>query len=237
MKNILLTFTALAATAQVASAAVISVNLADQNNAGSVLADDESAGAVDVGFWNNFVEGSSAITVRDDSDVTLTGTTFNYSGTIFREAIFSNNNKELLANVGNTDGTFTVAGLPTAYTSGGYNVYLYVANDSRQGADYTATITPAGGSAITIFGEQRNPAYINAADGTALINSTGATAMDTTGGDYVLFTGLDATGFTLTSSYGGGANGQAGIQIVAVPEPSAALLGALGLLGLLHRRR
>lgn len=69
---------------------------------------------------------------------------------------------------------------------------------------------------------------------------TGTGVGNNSEGNYVVFTGITGTSFTLNA---GGTAGTAlrapinGFQIIQVPEPTSALLVALGSLALLRRRR
>lgn len=64
----------------------------------------------------------------------------------------------------------------------------------------------------------------------------GATLVE--GDEYVRFTGTGNSNIVITfASHGGGLAAFNGFQLEQVPEPSAALLGGLGMLALLRRRR
>lgn len=143
----------------------------------------------------------------------------------------------------------TIAGLAIG---GVYDIYFYsqgddnVADDQNDGQNGLFAITSSLGGPV--------------------VGSTKQTGYDgVSGGDEALVEGVEYVKFTATANSLGeiffkwenvvpglnvtgdlvpnlGDNGSRyavlnGIQIVAVPEPSVALLGALGLLGLLRRRR
>ncbi|MES2997423.1 MAG: PEP-CTERM sorting domain-containing protein [Verrucomicrobiota bacterium] len=131
---------------------------------------------------------------------------------------------------GNSNETITISGLGGDFAAG-YDVYLYF--DILTARTYGFTI-----GSQTFF--------TNDGSGTgnyALASPTWTRATGTTSGtatanaNYALFTGLSGSSFTIS----GAATPRSvlsGIQIVAVPEPSAAaLLGGLGMLALLRRRR
>jgi hypothetical protein len=62
--------------------------------------------------------------------------------------------------------------------------------------------------------------------------------LNLTGGSYAILAGTTGTAVVNLSSVGGSATeSNTSLNLVAVPEPSAALLGALGMVGLLRRRR
>lgn len=111
--------------------------------------------------------------------------------------------------------------------------------------DFTITGLPAGKYDLWFFGhgDQNNQAgtvTVDAGNG----GGSGSTADDPLGRDlinggdgisYVYFHNLDVDGGgTLTFQVQDYSNG---FQLAQVPEPSLALLGSLGLLGLLSRRR
>ena len=95
------------------------------------------------------------------------------------------------------------------------------------------------GSGVTTFGKDANN---NSTFGGSFTQAVGTSAATANNSNYFLFENLTAASgavnFTSTGSQG--RVPITGIQLVsAVPEPSSTLplLGALGLLGLLHRRR
>lgn len=112
--------------------------------------------------------------------------------------------------------SFTVGGLSSTQT---YKIYLYSSNGGGTGE----------GAAFTINGFGTQNVSGSAAGGSSYV----------LGGNYVVFTGI--TGVTsLTGSYTNFTNPHGpfnGLQVEYVPEPSTALLGGLGLLAFLRRRR
>lgn len=111
--------------------------------------------------------------------------------------------------------SFTVGGLNSALT---YNIYLYSSNGSGTGEGARFTISGYGTQNVT--GNAGGPGYV--------LND-----------NYIVFSGI--TGVTsLSGTYTNNTDPHGpfnGLQIEAIPEPSAALLGGLGLLALLRRRR
>ena len=62
--------------------------------------------------------------------------------------------------------------------------------------------------------------------------------LNLTGGSYTILAGTTGTATVNLSSVGGSSTeSNTSLNLVAVPEPSAALLGGLGALALLRRRR
>lgn len=177
---------------------------------------DDQGNATDIEMWKDTTIDIWAPPAIDD---TLMGE-YAFSGTAF---------------VADTTNRFT---LFTDTTNGGsgmalsgatlYDIYVYVATDTA-GDNTTVQLNHAGGTSI-------------------LSNSLSAafSGTYTAGDNYVLFSGVSpkawANGYEFEFFWGdanGGGNGAInGIQVVEiVPEPSVALLGGLGLLGLLRRRR
>lgn len=111
--------------------------------------------------------------------------------------------------------SFTVGGLNSSLT---YNIYLYSSNGSGTGEGAAFTITGFGTQNVS--GNAGGPGYV-------------------LGDNYVVFSGI--TGVTsLSGNYTNFTNPHGpfnGLQVEAIPEPSAALLGGLGLLALLRRRK
>lgn len=111
--------------------------------------------------------------------------------------------------------SFTVGGLNSALT---YNIYLYSSNGGGTGEGAAFTITGFGTQNVS--GNAGEPGYV-------------------LGDNYVVFSGI--TGVTsLSGNYTNFTNPHGpfnGLQVEAIPEPSAALLGGLGVLALLRRRR
>lgn len=141
-------------------------------------------------------------------------------------------NKELLNGYLNGTGanstSVTLSGIPSTWTS--YDVYVYFASDN-----YTRTGTVTDGTTTYSFGVLDNMV----AGGNALFTQTTDTGTNYPEANYAVFSYTSGTSQTFSTSFttAGEYGGIAAIQIVGVPEPTAALLGSLGLLGLLRRRR
>ncbi|MEM1085185.1 MAG: PEP-CTERM sorting domain-containing protein [Verrucomicrobiota bacterium] len=120
----------------------------------------------------------------------------------------------------NTDtATITISDLPANQD---YTFYLYgVPDGGGQGTRFAVTGSNEGTQDVTV-------GAVNDDNGLA------------TPEDYVIFTGNTGAGGQIVytqTSFAGGFSGSNGFQLDVVPEPSVAMLGGLGLLGLLRRRR
>ncbi len=241
MKNILLTFSALAATAHVASAATISINLVPDNGSpeDNEMGSEQTAGQSSVaasGWINTAIIGDSAGTTNVlDADGTGANFAFVRDGNGANAARFDGpfNGDVTMMNGNVSLSTINITGLPSAYTSPGYSIYVYF-DDNNDGLG--SKIVASDGT-TTYYGSN-NGNYAQSSD-PAYVRATSTTPGTYTNGNYFLFEGLDAAAVNLTFSNPNAGERQAitGIQVVSIPEPSAALLGAFGLLGLLRCRR
>ena len=109
----------------------------------------------------------------------------------------------------------------TQATNTGFSLQTW--SYSTDGSTFTdfATFAPGGGSGATVS---------FATNGVVDLNTSALTVLD---GEDDIYIGLTFSGASNTS----GNNRLDNIQFTAVPEPSAALLGGLGMFALLRRRR
>ena len=241
MKSKALSLLALAASANLASAAfTISVNLVPDNG----TADDVSmptnftAGVAAAPGWNN------APTAGDNTNAFSLSNVFNSLGATTtadfafapsgatNAATFADpsdpNRRMMNGNVALN--SFTVTQIPTDLTGSGYLAYVYFDdNNDSLGQGVSATV-----GSTTYFGD--NSGNYATATTPSFVRATGTTSGNANNSNYFLFEGLSSDSLTVTF---GGSTRQAitGIQLVAVPEPSTALLCILGSLALLRRRR
>lgn len=121
--------------------------------------------------------------------------------------------------------TMTVGNIPFAE----YNVYVYFSSD---GDGRTGTVSD--GTTTYSFSTM---GVASTAGLNAIFAQTTDTGTGNPSADYAVFSGLSGASQTFTLANTSDGMGFAGIQIVQAPEPSAALLGGLSMLGLLRRRR
>lgn len=247
---------ALVFSAQVASAVTntISVNFAGgQNNGLATGGTGEAlvtgpAGVGQLGNWNNAVGTGQAgpiglINDKGDANGTLTwnvGNTWttngsNNSGSAQDQALMQG----YLDNFGGQ--TLTVTGIGDNES---FDVLVYFNNDNNGGTRGFIG-TDGGGNMDTGFGTQvgGNDANFPLAGPDGYIISDASTFGTATAANVVRLTGFSGDSFTLEGAAGGGDNRSRpnGFQIIAtlpaVPEPTTAVLGLLGMAGLARRRR
>lgn len=147
--------------------------------------------------------------------------------------------------------TWAAGGDPTA-SSTGYTAGFATSNARNVGMGYTVGLTlPEAAGTITFWGTTRESDYIltvRDSSSDVLGSLSTGSAPDTTQFGVTTWT-VDWSGATVGEQIsleyvtGPGASnasprvGVAGIAVSVIPEPSTALLGGLGLLALLHRRR
>jgi hypothetical protein len=139
-----------------------------------------------------------------------------------------------------------VDNLPAAFTLSGYNVIVYYDGENgtgqRVGQYAIGGMTLYGRDPGAVFGGTFTQGQTETAP-TGPMDNNAAGANEIPGGNYLVFSGLNAATFTLTaqSSVSSTATNRApinAVQIVQVPEPNAAvLLAAAGALSGLRRRR
>ena len=234
------------ATAAVSQAAVVSWSV-DQFGTVST-----TAGVVSAANWNNTVPsgGNPYINkiVSDLKDDSAVATTLDISygswGAWRLQASHpgadadGSNNKEMLngyLNAGPAPWSPSVTASSVAISQipyASYDIIVYFSSDvaGREGQVVNG--------ASTYYFSSLGAASIAGANAT-LTQTTSTTNASYMGANYAIFSGLTGAAQTITvqmrdnDEWGG----IAGFQIVQIPEPSAALLGTLGLIGLLRRHR
>ena len=141
------------------------------------------------------------------------------------------------------EAVLTITSLPAAFTDNGYQLIIYSDTDRgpANGGDRTSifTVTPTGGSAISVLTEDDGSLDPDATfDGEFILSDNADTTDDYS--NYTVINDLTADGFTIdVTSPDGGRGGISGFQIIAnVPEPSTSLLlGLMGVVTLIRRKR
>ena len=257
---------AIAATCGLASATVVNIdfNTSSATYTGLAGAPDAAGGAT--AHWNPLLDvaGSASSLALQDSTNTATGIGFSLtgitgsSGFIPREQELSGGYSNLMRDYVYVDSasSTTVATMSGQFTGlvvgGSYDLYLYgqgeyLAPDSGSGGYrgqntlFSAGASSAqtswdgvvGGNGLLVNGIEYVVLSVVAADGGALGGVISFDIENVVPGSNVV------TDSAPSSSNGGARRGSLNaIQLVSVvPEPSSALLGMLGALGLMIRRR
>jgi hypothetical protein len=154
----------------------------------------------------------------------------------------------------------TASGVSVTFTAGDFNgsgavasnLDVFEGNIYITGATSTITLTGLGAGTMVDLYFYLAAGHTAGEGGTMTIDATSLTATDpnasgdetayTLGANYVKFDDLVVGGSGNVTATWAVASGQtyssfAGMQIAVVPEPSTALLGGLGMLALLRRRR
>lgn len=201
-------------------AAVISINYDTATSSTPAMAPQNIAGAVPASNWNNVVNNNHSITFGDDSGIaTSLGVGVSTSGldSWNRGAdpiggrIFSD--KITMGAIG----TINLTNVPYA----SYELYVYLSDWGSE----VITFSLDGGSTTAATLTNTNTGRDSGWNGIYIEND-----------NYVKLTGLSGNSSIRMARTSGDVH-LAAFQIVQVPEPQAALLGALGLLTMLRRKR
>ena len=224
------------------AASTIGVNFG-ASSASTTIGAADSAGVVSAVNWNNLsgLTGSIAVNNNDNTQTANVAWTVSEQWTMAGTAPAANPGSGTLMNgfFSNNGGigspqTITISSIPYAT----YDLYIYSSHD-RTGRTVTTFSEQAAAFAATTIAENVTTAAIGADP--FVFNAVTAGTSGT--GNYVKFSGLTASQLDIDFISGSAVTadqdrtGFSGFQIVQIPEPSAALLGAFGLLGLLRRRR
>lgn len=237
-------------------AAVITINFTDGGNGAGTASASNTAGVVPGAYietvYNNATPKNSTNTanLKDNSGASsgvaitasgwVTGNYYSSSG--YNTPSGTTQSDKMMENfTQTTGGTITLTGLSdwlTATGFTGYDVYYYSEKAYRGEAAGSMTV-----------GSQKyflhNGGTGNSGAGPFKLGTDTTLAAAGTNkniANYVKFSGITGDAFTITVAQDGGFGNLSvnGLQIVGVnvvPEPSATLLGGLGLLALLRRRR
>ena len=167
----------------------------------------EYAGQVVVNNWNTVAGSAGTVTslAQNDGTTTSASVTWASANTWSLPITESPGDYRLLKgyldNSSSTNTTVTVTNLPSAYTNNGYSVYLYCDGDNGSSAK----------TGIYTIGAMSYSATDN-----ANINFSGTCVQgNNTSGNFVVFSNLIASGFTLVASTSSTRAPVNGIQIVA----------------------
>ena len=232
---------ALAASLALAAGADAAINAISWNldRWGTVSGTNE-AGVVLVSNWNNswpsnpttnLIDNTGAATTLDIS-YTSEGQWSIQNSTPGQDTNLSYNRNLIngYLNAGNAAATklstVNLAEIPYAK----YDIYVYFSADV---ADRAGSVTVGSSS---YYFDTVGSASISGSNALLVQTTETTDVADNINANYARFTDLEGTSQTITTNIPN-FGGIAGFQVVQVPEPSAALLGGIGMLCLLRRRR
>ena len=243
-KSILLTSSALLLAGSL-SAAITSTNFMPKSpdNPWPWVSDDSAIGVVPAQNWNNINldsnDGTEGLNLADGTASGADFEDFRFANGATQPAGAEDDDIEMMNSGGRidlsfgTDQLFTVSNLPTDFTSNGYDVYLYFAE--------AAPDDIGGEFHVTIGSDQQ---YIDVTDYSGSYALASGVQGSSTG-NYLKFSGQSGSSFTAIAGPTDGTAQKygylAGMQVVAVPEPSlfawALGAGALVWVGIRRRRK
>lgn len=237
----LLLLAALVSNAQAAVTTELSVNF-NSGGAYEIPTDAlNTAGVIPSPFWNNSTSAGLTSAMLSDGSTHAINVALNSTALHTQITSPANNDQRLMGSSYDLHGgtqTLSVSGLPSEFTSRGYDVYVYLwgnDNGNQQGV-YRVDL----GGAPSVFFRQE----IDEFDG--FDNSGQSESVGTAGlANYVKIAGVGQgqSSFNVEVTNIDGTNALEwtlinGFQVVAVPEPGTVLfLASLGVLPALRRRR
>jgi len=191
------------------------------------------------------VAGASNLTLADGFSMTVTNTRLDFlsGGTRLIQGITGGTANNINLNTNASIRASTIATGITVTVASGSQLSLSGVNRAINSSVEISTVNLAPGTLIVFESGSNDPALalsgIDRGNGWSIINSFTGTSFSTDQltaplTDFFVL-GFDSSPFRVTSG-GDGLNGGL-FSINAIPEPSAALLGGLGILCLLRRRR
>jgi len=200
---------------------------------------DRSAGVEPQTNWNDAGSGTFTSLLDDTGVSTSISVSPNNGGSAYNSYVLissDNGNNYLMRGYLYQTAepmTVTVTGLGTDFTTHGYDLIVYF--DGPNGENKGDWVTEyALSSGESIYGKDAEDTQDW---GGTFVQAFGTSINDATAGNYVRFTGLTVDSLTLTATPDSGDAPINGLQIVAVPEPTALVLLGLGLAATLARRR
>lgn len=229
-RPLICTAVALLGSASLASAATTLINLDINNSGGTTFT---GVGALGGGTWNGITPTITGIAATALKWSDNTNSTITFSMT----PVGGNMNGVFNANTGG-DLLRDFAGL---HTNSAGSVTLTLSGFTANQSLASIVLYGMNGDGGSVNPNQNASFTIGAT--TKTTNAVTPTSVLTEGVNYVKFDNIQADGtgkLVITWSNPTGGSGWSsfnGLQLQAVPEPSAALLGGLGVLALLRRRR
>jgi aerobic-type carbon monoxide dehydrogenase small subunit (CoxS/CutS family) len=213
---------------QSTTARVVSINFVGN---GTAMGGSETAGVVAKTNWNNATGNTSGSVALKDETGAANGATLSYSGDnpwavpITDTAGNFRMIRGYLDTGNQNPSTVAIAGLPSSST--GYDIYVYVDGDNE-----SSTVT----GTYTISGAGITTTSIKATDAGNTNFSGTFTQASNSAGNYIKFSAIHATSFTLTATPTTASNGVLrapvnGIQIVPSPQTAIARAVSISFVG------
>ena len=241
----------LAGVTSLSAQSMINIDL----GSGTAVTDTDTLGVVPSAGWQqkfgypDFSDVALALNDGAPSGATMTAdfngnvATYGASTTDSNYTMYNRGGALNTADSGGT--TVTVNNLGTQFTSSGYDVYVYFGSLNNFGSDDAYWLSFSDGSTTYYAAVEEDVAtYEGSYQQVTNTTTPIAAPSEADGTNYVVFSGLTSTNFTITAANitntsTGSSAAITGMQIVAVPEPAtyASMAGLVVLLVVFFRRR